>query len=195
MSPRVPEPDHVDGVRPGHAGPPATSRGSVGPGTPGGSIGSPTPAGPVETGAAADPVESGASHGMVRNTAYPWWLEQFSRRRLVVALVAWPVLFAVFSAAAGASAAGSPLWTVLLAVTSGLAALTLSTYVPTPGMGRRVEVGCEPCARIAGASVLGSLLLLTMANPNPTAAVAPLLLAAAGLAQRVRGSRSCPTGR
>jgi hypothetical protein len=146
-------------------------------------------------GYAGPPAIPGGSGAPASRPAYPWWLGQFPRRRVVVALVLWPVLYVVFASAAGPAAAGSLLWSVLLAVTAALAALTLSTYVPVPGTGGRVEVGCEPCARIAGASVLGSAVLLTMANPNPTAAVAPLLLAAAGLVQRVRGSRSCPTTR
>lgn len=121
------------------------------------------------------------------------WSAQLPARRLLVAAAGWPVLAWVFWSAAGPKPEAPLLWLVLIAATAALASLTLSTYVPLAGTAAKVDVGCEPCARIAGFSVLGAAILLSLSNPSPASAIAPLLLAGFGLGQRVRGATSCPT--
>lgn len=90
---------------------------------------------------------------------------------------------------------GAPLpawWWAATAATSTLAGVVLASYVPAPGSGRRVDVGCTPCAMLAGGlaafAVLGSL-----GGVDAGGSLIALVLVAAGLHQRLKDAGTCQT--
>ena len=116
-------------------------------------------------------------------------------RRIVAVAVLSPVLAVVLIGEAGGRAAPAPAgWTalvVLVAVTSGA---TLATYVPRPGTGRQLAVGCTPCASVAALSVLISAVVLGSAPHDVPTAVLAWGVAAFGLRQRLANPSTCAAG-
>ncbi len=113
-------------------------------------------------------------------------------RRWVTAAVVAPVLAAVLAIAGG----GGPWWgwPALVGI-SALAGLVVATYVPPPGAGRLIDVGCSPCATIAGGAVAVSLILRINAAASAGAAAFALFLLTVALVQRLADSTSCATPR
>jgi hypothetical protein len=68
---------------------------------------------------------------------------------------------------------------------AGLAAMIIASYVPVPGSGRRIEVGCTPCAAVAGLSVLGSLVMRQTDPWNLGIGLVAVLLLGYGLVRRI----------
>lgn len=118
-----------------------------------------------------------------------------SRRRVAVALLA-PILFVLLVGAAGGWApTNGPAWIALVALVALAAAATLATYLPQPGAGHRLDLGCTPCAAAAALSVLGAGVVLgTTAHDLSTAGLA-LVVAGFGLTQRLTNPSTCPTPR
>lgn len=81
-------------------------------------------------------------------------------------------------------------WWAATAATSALAAVVLASYVPVPGRGCRVDVGCTPCATLAGAlaafAVLGSL-----GGVDAGGSLIAIVLLVAGLYQRLSDVGAC----
>jgi hypothetical protein len=82
-------------------------------------------------------------------------------------------------------------WTAVDAVSGLLAAVVLASYVPRPGSGRVLEVGCSPCAVMAAAAVFGSLLLRSTSPLDVGIAVVATGLLGFGLLQRLTDVRTC----
>jgi hypothetical protein len=83
-------------------------------------------------------------------------------------------------------------WTVPAAVLCAvIAAVVLASYVPKPGSGRRLEVGCSPCAVMGGATIVGSLLMRSTAPLDPGIAVVAVMMLLFGLVQRLKDTASC----
>jgi len=116
-------------------------------------------------------------------------------RRVAVALLA-PILFVLLVGAAGGWAPTTgPAWIALVALVALAAATTLATYLPQPGAGHRLDLGCTPCAAAAALSVLGAGVVLgTTAHDVSTAGLA-LVVAGFGLTQRLTDPSTCPTPR
>ena len=113
-------------------------------------------------------------------------------RRLVTAAVAAPLLVTLLVATSGGwGPAAAPGWIVLVALTALVVATTVATYVPLPGTGRRLEVGCLPCAVVAPLSVMVSVGLIGSAARDVPSAVLALGVAAFGLRQRLTDASSC----
>lgn len=112
------------------------------------------------------------------------------RRRLLIATALVPVVGAWLLLVSTVPLDGAPLdWLTLLALPSLLGALVLASYVPASG--RRVEIGCSPCAVMAGLTLVGASLVV---NAYPAQAVGPLLAAAItlyGLVQRLGDTQTC----
>jgi hypothetical protein len=88
-----------------------------------------------------------------------------------------------------------PLWTWPVAVGSGLlGSVIVASYLPAPGSGRLIEVGCSPCAVFAAAAVVISVVLRSGAPASGPRAALCVVLLAAGLRQRLADSTQCPTG-
>lgn len=112
-------------------------------------------------------------------------------RQVAVTLAVAPLLLWVLTLAGGGIASGP--WTALVALTAVLGAATVASYVPAPGTGWAPAWGCSSCAVIAAVTVPASALILGSApGQTPTASLA-LMVAAFGLAQRLRDPRTCPT--
>lgn len=114
-----------------------------------------------------------------------WWV----RRRGVAALVAAPMLASGYVVAAGApverlvqgwSGLG---WTVLAAGAALLGAVVVASYLPTTG--RRPELGCTPCAAVAGLSLVGSILAIATYAASPVGPALAVAVTLFGLAQRL----------
>ena len=117
---------------------------------------------------------------------FPSW----PRRRHLALLAIAPLLGALLVVSSGASlAAVSPVWLVL----TGLAALTgsavLASYLPAHGW--RPEVGCSPCAVVAGMSVLGSLMAAHSYGAEVTGPALGVAVTLFGLSQRLGDSTRC----
>lgn len=100
-------------------------------------------------------------------------------------VVAWVVLAALLGLATLVSSPTGPGdWLTALLV-AGIGAGTLAQYVPTAG--HRLDLGCTPCAVAAGFSVPVAVALLA------TSGGLAVLVATAGLVQRLRQPAACPT--
>jgi hypothetical protein len=107
-----------------------------------------------------------------------------------------PMLFVGLVGAAGGWAPGvGPEWPALVALVALAAAATLATYLPQPGAGHRLDLGCTPCAAVAALSVLGAgAVLSTTAHETSTAGLA-LVIVGFGLTQRLTSPSSCAAPR
>ena len=104
-----------------------------------------------------------------------------------------PVMFVVSLAVTGGWAGViAPGWTALVAATALASATTLATYLPLPGTGLKLELGCTPCAAVAAVSVLASLGLLSSAPHEVATPILALGVAAFGLRQRLANPSTCP---
>lgn len=149
------------------------------PGDPGEGTG-PAPVGLV----AVHPGPTGRQFARVR-AAWP-------PRRLVAVAVASPGLTALLiNLAGGKATAIPPGWTVLVALTALACAATLATYLPRPGTGLRLDVGCTPCASVAGLSVVIAAGVLSSEPHDVPTAILALGVAAFGLRQRLTDPSTC----
>ena len=129
-----------------------------------------------------------AAHRRYANALAAWPL----RRRMAVGLIA-PVLFVLMVASSGGWAlAISPGWTALVAGVALTCATTLATYLPRPGTGLRLDLGCTPCAAVAAVTVLASFGLLSSAPHDVSTAVLALGVSAFGLVPRLNNPSTCP---
>jgi len=114
------------------------------------------------------------------------------RSRMAVALTA-PALFGLMVAVSGGWAPTSSTgWTALVAGAALACATTLATYLPRPGTGLRLDLGCTPCAAVAAVTVLASFGLLSSAPHDVSTAVLALGVSAFGLVQRLKNPGTCP---
>jgi hypothetical protein len=114
------------------------------------------------------------------------------RRRLAVVVLA-PVLFALMVVASGGWVlATSPGWTALVVLIAASCAATLATYLPHPGTGLSIDVGCTPCAAVAAVSVLAAFIVLSSVPDGVSTAFLALGISAFGLMQRLNNPSACP---
>ena len=114
------------------------------------------------------------------------------RRRVAVALAA-PVLFGLMVTVSGGWASPTSAgWTALVALAALFSATTLATYLPHPGTGLKIDVGCTPCAAVAALTVLASFGLLSSAPRDVSTAVLAVGVSAFGLVQRLKNPSTCP---
>lgn len=83
-------------------------------------------------------------------------------------------------------------WWPATAATALLTGTVLASYVPAPGSGRRLEVGCTPCATAAGALAVFAVLF-NLGRADAGGATITLALAAAAAYQRLNDTGTCPT--
>ena len=114
-------------------------------------------------------------------------------RRRVALVVSAPALFVLAVAASGGWAPATYSgWTALVALVAIACATTLATYLPHPGDGLRPNLGCTPCAAVAGVTVLASFGLLSSAPHDGSTALLALGVSAFGLLQRLKNPGTCP---
>lgn len=116
------------------------------------------------------------------------------RRWAAVALAAPALTWLLVTVApvAPAEPRGAAWWFLVLA-TALAGAGTLASYVPASG--RRVELGCSPCAMLSVLTVLGAVLVVRGSGGDPAGPVLALAVALFGLGQRLAQPPVCPTAR
>jgi len=136
---------------------------------------------------ATDPAAPTAHRYANALTAWPL------RRRMAVVVIA-PALFVLLMVAAsgGWALTTSAGWTALVALVALICATTLATYLPSPGAGLRLDLGCTPCTAVAAVSVLASFGVLSSAPHDVSTAVLALGISAFGLVQRLNNPSTCP---
>jgi hypothetical protein len=122
------------------------------------------------------------------NALAPWPM----RRRVAVAVAAAVLFGLMVTVSGGWTTPTSVGWTALVATAALSCATTLATYLPPPGAGLRLEVGCTPCAAAAAVTVLASLGLLSSAPGDVSTAMLALGASAFGLVQRLKNPTTCP---
>lgn len=114
------------------------------------------------------------------------WRSRWPTRRLVVAALLTVPLGTVLAGAGGGWAPTTlPLWSGLVALTAALGAATLSTYVPFPGGTWRLDLGCAPCAAVAGLTVVAATWLLALGPHQASMALVAVIVSAAVIGQRL----------
>lgn len=132
------------------------------------------------------PPGSGVRLGKGRGGVAGW-----PRRRWIAAAVLVLPLGGVFGSV-------GPLWSLWWAApaalaSGGLAAVIFASYLPLPGAGRRLDLGCSPCAAMAAASVVGALILRASVPLEGGMALVSLMMMGFGLAQRLANT-TCAVG-
>ncbi|HEX5333106.1 MAG TPA: hypothetical protein VFW79_10730 [Cellulomonas sp.] len=109
---------------------------------------------------------------------------------MVVAVVT-PALMALFIVGAR-EPVSPPGWTTLAGLVALMAAATVATYLPRPGTGSRLDIGCTPCASVAAITVPIAVVLLTTSPHAVPSALLALGVAIFGLRQRLTDPSTCP---
>jgi hypothetical protein len=109
----------------------------------------------------------------------------------VVAALTPALMALLLAVSAGTATAPTPGWTALVALVAFASATTLATYLPRPGAGRRLDVGCTPCASVAALSVVFAAGVLSSTPHDVPTAIVALGVAAFGLRQRLTDSTTC----
>ncbi|WP_149202169.1 hypothetical protein [Actinotalea subterranea] len=120
---------------------------------------------------------------------------RWGRRRTVVTGALAPALLAALVAGGGGWAPlDAPAWTLTVALVALTGTAVLASYVPQAGQGLRPDVGCGPCAAMAGMTVVAATVLVQSAPHEVPMALTGLLVVAFGLYQRLTGAaQTCPT--
>lgn len=112
-------------------------------------------------------------------------------RRIVVVAVLAPALMVLLTAVSG-DEVSPPGWTGLAGLVALTAAATAATYVPRPGSGAQLDVGCTPCASVAAITVPIAVVVLTSSPHDVPSALLALGVALFGLRQRLTDPSTCP---
>ena len=127
-----------------------------------------------------------ANQGRLAKARAAWPL-----RRLVVVAVVAAALMALLVAIARRPVT-PPGWTALAGLVALTGAATVATYVPRPGSGARLDVGCTPCASVAALTVPIAVVVLNMSSHDVPSAILALGVAVFGLRQRLTDPSTCP---
>jgi len=110
------------------------------------------------------------------------------RRWLIAAALALPLTMLFAAGTAGVT----HWWQAPFAVADAvLAAAVLASYAPDPVAGRRLDVGCEPCARVAALTVLAAVAARAADPASVALALFSVLALGFGLLQRLSDSPTC----
>jgi len=114
------------------------------------------------------------------------------RRWVVTALAAPALTWLLVTVAPVAPATGrGAAWWVLVLATALAGSGTLASYVPASG--RRLELGCSPCAMLSALTVVGAVMVVRGSGGDPAGPVLALAVALFGLGQRLAQPPVCPT--
>jgi len=115
------------------------------------------------------------------------------RKRVAVAVLTPVLLVLSVSVSGGWALVAARGWTALVALVALASAMTLASYLPSPGTGMKLDLGCTPCAGVAALSVVASLVVLSSSPGDVPTAFLALGVAAFGLRQRLANPSVCPT--
>jgi len=119
---------------------------------------------------------------MVRLFGFP------KRRWLIAVALVLPLTWLFASGATGPALRWEAPFAVADAV---LAAAVLGSYAPAPGTGRRLDVGCAPCARVAALTVIAAVAARAADPASIGLAVFSLVALGFGLLQRLSDGPAC----
>ncbi len=126
------------------------------------------------------PVTMTSAPAITRLTAPGRW----PRRRRLAALGILLVLVLAVQLLVGWDPVGAPAWSAITFVAVSFAALALATFVPLPGQGFGLDIGCTPCAAAGGMlAIAGTWLAASSAYDGGSASLG-LALAGAALVRR-----------
>lgn len=121
-------------------------------------------------------------------------LRHWPRRRWFLAAGAFPVLVFAFAAAGHGGLPGTTaawwIWPWLL-FNSALASVVVASYLAPPGTGKLIDVGCSPCATVAGLALAGGLLAYSSAPASAFTVTVATVLTVLALRKRLTDDRSC----
>ncbi len=145
----------------------------------------PTEVPPAEIDAAPVTMTSRPALGHVRASG------RWPQRRLLSAVGIFAALALGVQLVAGWDPVSAPAWSALTFGVIVLASLALATFVPLPGQGGGLDIGCTPCAAAGGMLALaGSWLAASSAYDAGTASLG-LALAGAAFVRRVTEPVTC----
>jgi hypothetical protein len=118
-------------------------------------------------------------------------MKSWPGRRWLTATLAAPAVGLLLLSASGTAGGATGAFYALTAVAAVLGGLIVASYVPV--VGRGIDVGCSPCAVMAGVTVIGATVAM---NTYETSLLGPLVAAAVmlfGLTQRLGQPTACAT--
>ena len=118
-------------------------------------------------------------------------LRRWPRRRVVAAVVAGAALAWLVLSRTGGNVGVAPAWTALSLTTVTLAALALSTFIPMPGQGASLDLGCGPCAAAGGLMAIGSVWYVLSEAVETGTGLLGLALAGASFVHRLSQPATC----
>lgn len=116
---------------------------------------------------------------------------RWPRRRRVAAVGIVAVLALGVQLLSGWDFASAPAWSALTLGAIGLAAVALATFVPLPGHGMGLDIGCTPCAAAGGMLALAGAWLAASSAYDAGNASLGLALAGAAVARRLTEPVTC----
>ncbi len=123
----------------------------------------------------------------------PGLVGRWPARRLAAAGSAAVLLAVVVQLFVGWNLTGAPTWALLTAITVVLGSLALATFLPLPGQGLALDVGCTPCAAGGGLLALAGMWLAISSAYDGGNASLGVALAGAALVRRVTEPTTCET--
>lgn len=116
---------------------------------------------------------------------------RWPRRRLLSAVGIVAALVVGVQLFVGWAPVSAPAWSALTFGVIVLASLALATFVPLPGHGAGLDIGCTPCAAAGGMLALAGSWLAASSAYDAGSASLGLALAGAALVRRVTEPVTC----
>jgi hypothetical protein len=120
-------------------------------------------------------------------------LESWTPRRRLALVALFPLVGAWFLVVARSSSEVPPTagWYAGTGVAALLGAAVLASYLPVSG--RRLELGCTPCATLAALTVVGATMALRSYGSEPGGPLVAVAVLLFGLTQRLIQPTACAT--
>jgi hypothetical protein len=117
---------------------------------------------------------------------------RWPRRRVGAAIEASVALAWLVLSRTGGDLGVAPAWSALSLATVILAALALATFIPMPGQGTALDLGCGPCAVAGGLMAVGSVWFVLSEVVETGNGLLGLALAGASFVHRLSQPSTCP---
>jgi hypothetical protein len=120
-------------------------------------------------------------------------LDSWTPRRRLALVGLFPIVAAWFLVVARSSAVATPGagWYVGAGIAALLGAAVLASYLPVSG--RRLDLGCTPCATLAALTLVGATMALRSYGSEPVGPVIAIAVLLFGLTQRMSQPATCAT--
>jgi hypothetical protein len=120
-------------------------------------------------------------------------IESWTPRRRLALVALLPLVAAWFLVVARSSSVvpPGPGWYAGAGVAALLGAAVLASYLPASG--RRLDLGCTPCATLAGLTLVGATMALRSYGSEPVGPLIAVAVLLFGLTQRMSQPATCAT--